>query len=649
MVGSNLDRYSVFEDSSQHEQTDERPKNSLCALVAVYEAGRILTTTLSLDEIGARLLKIAQRISGFTAAVISLGNEHGQLCMLRSHGPESLRQVAHATPVAQAARRRALETKECQAFSLWQLGKGSTSVVGLCLPLVVRDRITGVLEVYGPEALAEKAVGETLESLTRQAASALENAKLYRELAERERRLENLASTLLEVRKEERRRLACDLHDGLVQVTAAAHEVLQAYVDDNPSTPVLGREKLDRALELVKQTVGEARRVIAGLRSRALDDLGLATALRLQVDSLRAEGWEVGYDEDLWEEHLPAEIEESLYWVSREALMNVRKHARTNRIHVTLTQSGNRVCLKIRDWGHGFDGVIPTEDGSYSGQQVGCWGMRERVALFGGEFTIHSRPGVGTSVVAEIPLPYATPAKGEQIPSARAKISPIRLIVADDHALAREGLRTMLASEPDIEIVGEAADGRGAFELCRRLHPDLVLMDARMPEMDGMAATRAIKTEDPATAILMLSVYENPDYLLEAVRAGATGYVIKDATKHDLVGAVRGALSGEHPLDHELAMHLLQILAGEDEPKTGPLRRSGKQAEPLLEQLTPRELEVLRLLAQGQTNRQISRKLVVSAATVKVHVEHILTKLGACDRTQAAVWASEVGLLNHEE
>jgi len=274
--------------------------------------------------------------------------------------------------------------------------------------------------------------------------------------------------------------------------------------------------------------------------------------------------------------------------------------------------------------------------------------MRERVALLGGEFTIHSRPEAGTSVVAEVPLSYATPAEGKQISSTRAKTSPIQLIVADDHELAREGLRIMLASEPDIEIVGEAADGREALELCRRLHPDLVLMDARMPKMDGLAATRAIKTEDPATAILVLSTYENPDYLLEAVRAGATGYVIKYATKHDLVGAVRGALSGQHPLDRELAMHLLQILAGEDEQMTETPREFEKQAELLPVPLTHRELEVLLLLAQGQTNRQISQKLVVSAATVKVHVEHILEKLGVNDRTQAAVRASEAGLLNLE-
>ena len=167
--------------------------------------------------------------------------------------------------------------------------------------------------------------------------------------------------------------------------------------------------------------------------------------------------------------------------------------------------------------------------------------------------------------------------------------------------------------------------------------------------MDGLAATQAIKTEYPAAAILMLSAYENPDYLLEAVRAGATGYVIKDATKHDLIGAMRGVLSGKHPLDHELAMQLLQILAGEDEQKAAVPRGSGNQAELLSEPLTPRELEVLRLLAQGQTNRQVSQKLVVSAATVKVHVEHILRKLAASDRTQAAVWASEAGLLTSEE
>ena len=207
----------------------------------------------------------------------------------------------------------------------------------------------------------------------------------------------------------------------------------------------------------------------------------------------------------------------------------------------------------------------------------------------------------------------------------------------------------MLAGEPDFEVIGEATDGREALELCRNLQPDLVLMDVRMPRMDGLAATRAIKSEGCATSILMLSTYENPDYLFEAVRAGASGYVIKDAGKRELIGVIREALVGENPLNQSLAMQLLRRLANGDERTTGSFAEPGKHPEPLPEPLTPREVEVLRFLAQGQTNRQISRQLVVSPATVKVHVEHILAKLGVSDRTQAAVRASEAGLLNPTE
>ncbi len=226
---------------------------------------------------------------------------------------------------------------------------------------------------------------------------------------------------------------------------------------------------------------------------------------------------------------------------------------------------------------------------------------------------------------------------------------PARLILADDHALVRKGIEGMLESERDLEIVGEVADGREALELCRRLRPDLVLMDVRMPEIDGLAATRAIKEETPATSVLMLTTYANPDYLLEAIRAGAAGYIIKEASCRELISAVRRALSGENPLDQELAMQLLRRVANEDERKTGSPPVPDGQPGPLPEPLTPRELEVLQLLAQGQTNRQISQVLVISAATVKVHVEHIIGKLGVSDRTQAAVRANEAGLIAPRE
>jgi PAS domain S-box-containing protein len=639
---------AIVRDITERKRLEEKLKSSLGALVTVHEAGRSLSSTLEQEEIGLRLLRIMLRVCDLNAAVMKLQDEDGQWDVLAAAGPESLWRTASATAEVQLVRLKALESKEHEIISLEPAEECGMPLVGLCLPLVIRDRVIGVLEAYGPESLAEKATVGTFESLARQAVSALENARLYQKVAEHEGRLKELVGKLLVSREEERRRVAYDLHDGLTQLAVAAHENLQAYADDRPPGSRSSQETLDRALELVKRTVGEARRVIASLRPTALDDLGLAAALRLQIDSLRAEGWEITYEEDLWEERLPAEIETSLYGIAQEALTNVRKHARTTQVHLTLTQFGKRICLRVRDGGCGFDGTIPSQEGSVPGEQVGLCSMRERIALLDGEFVIHSQPGLGTSVVAEIPLPAVTPAQDWQTPSLPGKPPSIRLLIADDHALVREGLQTMLASEPDLEVVGTAADGQEALELGHRLRPDLVLMDVRMPRMDGFAATRALKAEDSSTIILMLSAYADPDDLFEAVRAGAAGYIVKDTTKHDLIGAVRDALSDEHPLDQEVAMRLLQSLAGEGGQKTEVPPTSGKQAAPLLEPLTPRELEVLRILAQGETNRQISQELVISAATVKVHVEHILAKLGVCDRTQAAVRASEFGLLTPE-
>ena len=228
--------------------------------------------------------------------------------------------------------------------------------------------------------------------------------------------------------------------------------------------------------------------------------------------------------------------------------------------------------------------------------------------------------------------------------------SPARLIVADDHALIRKGIEAMLGSEPDLEIVGEATNGREALELCRRLRPDMVLMDVCMPQMNGLEATRSIKEENPATGVLMLTTYENPDYLLEAVGAGAAGYIIKDATCSELTGSVRRALNGESPLDQELAMRLLCRVAIENEQGTGPAPASDDGEPDLLpEPLTPRELEVVRLLARRKTNRQIARELVISFATAKVHVEHIIGKLKVSDRDQAARLVEKAGLLAPEE
>jgi len=225
------------------------------------------------------------------------------------------------------------------------------------------------------------------------------------------------------------------------------------------------------------------------------------------------------------------------------------------------------------------------------------------------------------------------------------------LLIADDHALVREGMRAMLASEPNLEVVGEAENGREALELCRVLRPDLVLMDVRMPEMDGMAATRVIKGEYPSTSVLIVTTHESPEYLMDAIRAGAAGYVLKDSTKQQLLNAVRRVINGESPLNQELAMQLLQRLTSENQRHTAPLPESvrKRQEETLAEPLTDREIEILRLLALGKTNRQLAQDLRVSLSTVKTYIQRVIGKLGVSDRTQAAVRAAELGLLPEQE
>jgi PAS domain S-box-containing protein len=212
--------------------------------------------------------------------------------------------------------------------------------------------------------------------------------------------IERKRARLLE---EERHHVAYELHDGLAQIAASAHQHLQAFASHyRPHSPQ-ARQELDQALELAQRSVREARRLIAGLRPTALDDFGLATALRLQVEAQRTEGWTIGYDETLGSERLPPTIETTLFGVAQEALTNTRKHASTTRARLALERQESKIRLEVQDWGCGFEPLAVLHEASLS-EHVGLREMQERVELVGGHLMISSRPGDGTLVVAEVPL-----------------------------------------------------------------------------------------------------------------------------------------------------------------------------------------------------------------------------------------------------
>ena len=216
-----------------------------------------------------------------------------------------------------------------------------------------------------------------------------------------------------------------------------------------------------------------------------------------------------------------------------------------------------------------------------------------------------------------------------------------RCLIADDQAMVREGFAAVLAAQPDLEVVGQAGDGADAVRLTRHLHPDIVLMDVRMPVMDGLQATRVILSPalgaDCRARVLMLTTFDLDDYVYDALRAGASGFLLKDATAAELINAVRVVAAGDALLAPSVTRRLIADFAHRP--------REGRSAPASLNALTTRETEILRLIAGGLSNAEISDTLVIAEQTTKTHVGRILAKLGLRDRAQAVVAAYETGLV----
>ena len=214
----------------------------------------------------------------------------------------------------------------------------------------------------------------------------------------------------------------------------------------------------------------------------------------------------------------------------------------------------------------------------------------------------------------------------------------IRLVIADDQGMVRAGFRSLLAAEPDLDVVGEAADGESAVEVVTRLQPVVTLMDIRMPRLDGIAATRQLVEAQVPTRVLVLTTFDLDEYVFEALRAGASGFLLKDAPAEELAAAIRVVAAGESLLAPGVTRRVIDAFVRRAAPASRP-------RDPRFDRLTPREAEVLGLLARGLSNLDIAERLFVSEGTTKTHVSNVLMKLGLRDRVQAVIFAYENGVV----
>ncbi|MBN1136140.1 MAG: response regulator, partial [Anaerolineae bacterium] len=496
----------------------------------------------------------------------------------------------------------------------------------LAVPMCLRGAASGALTVINKPGGFTEADLRIMRLFSDQAAVAIENARLYRQVGQ-------LAAF------EERQRLARELHDSvthdLYSITLYAEAATRLLASGNLAAVA---EQLQEVRATGQEALREMRLLIFELRPPVLDKEGLVAALRARLDAVEARA---GIQTELCvsgENRLPLALEEDVYRVLQETLNNVVKHARATRVTLDLQFGEQSLAAEVRDDGIGFDPAAARDGGG-----LGLAGIEERLRGMGGKLHVESAPGKGTKVRIQIETGRARPAKAAPAPLPRMLTlpgpdlrslpqAPIRVLVADDHAIVRKGIRALLETQAGVEVVGEAGDGQEALARVEELHPDVVLMDLLMPGMDGIEATQQIATRHPQVRVLVLTSFASDEKVFPALRAGALGYLLKDSGPEDLLQAIQDVYRGQSSLDPLVARKVLRELT----------RPSDRPPSP--GSLSEREREVLRLLGQGLSNREIAEGLVITQATVRSHLSNILGKLHLDSRSQAVLYALREGV-----
>ncbi len=433
---------------------------------------------------------------------------------------------------------------------------------------------------------------------------------------------------------EEREHLSRDLHDGLGQMLGYINvqaQATQTFLSDGQTEAA--QQSLSDLTHATQDAHTDIRAHILGLRARETPPQDFISALRDLLEQFGRQqhiATRLSAPEPFPSALFAPAVEEQVARILQEGLVNIRKHAHAQRVEIALSLVGDNVQIVLADDGVGFApdltgfGKPVRSDETHFGLQI----MRERAEQVGGTLEVRAAPGEGTRLLLTVPRFVPTVGDAQD-----TSLQHVRLLLADDHPLFLDGLRNLLIAR-GLNVVGMAYDGYEVQEKARALHPDVVVMDVNMPKCDGLTATRAIKAEFPEMKVLMLTAAEDEHVLFEAIKSGASGYLLKNLDANRFCEAITDLLRNETPIAPGLAGRMLTEfarLAAAPAP-------AGTPAAAATPDLTPQQWDILRQVADGVTYKEIAAKMYVSEQTVKYHMNQILTRLQVQNRTQAIAY-----------